>query len=164
MYVILPHNDIVNHLLKTDVIWHKLSPICFASNDIQKTKKLLYYLNNNLNDEHIITALTLIDEPKSKRNLFHLKQISIDELANMEFFGINSNDLDIIGNILKLQDSGLNELKTSMFTPTLDFLSIEGLINDGKQTKIELQEYHRKYFNESSLNEIIAYMDDPNIV
>ncbi len=164
MYVILPHNDIVNYLLKTDVIWHKLSPICFASNDIQKTKKLLYYLNNNLNDEHIITALTLIDEPKSKRNLFHLKQISIDELANMEFFGINSNDLDIIGNILKLQDSGLNELKTSMFTPTLDFLSIEGLINDGNKTKIQLQEYHRKYFNEASLNEIITYMNDPNIV
>ena len=164
MYVILPHNDIVNHLLKTDVIWHKLALICFASNDIQKTKKLLYYLNNNLNDEHIITALTLIDEPKSKRNLFHLKQISIDELANMEFFGINYNDLYIIGNILKLQGSGFNEFKTSMFTPTLDFLSIEGLINDGNKTRIKLQEYHRKYFNEVSLNEIIAYMDDPNIV
>ena len=161
MYVILPHNDIVNHLLKTDVIWHKLALICFASNDIQKTKKLLYYLNNNLNDEHIITALTLIDEPKSKRNLFHLKQISIDELANMEFFGINSNDVDIIANILKITGS---EFKTSIFTPTLDFLSIEGLINDGNKTKKELQEYHRKYFNESSLNEIIAYMDDPNIV
>ena len=161
MYVILPHNDIVNHLLKTDVIWHKLALICFASNDIQKTKKLLYYLNNNLNDEHIITALTLIDEPKSKRNLFHLKQISIDELANMEFFGINYNDLDIIGNILKLQGS---EFKTSVLTPTLDFLSIEGLINDGNKTKKELQEYHRKYFNEASLNEIIAYMNDPNIV
>ena len=164
MYVILPHNDIVNYLLKIDAIWHKLSQICFASNDIQKTKKLLYYLNNHLNDEHIITALTLIDEPKSKRNLFHLKQISIDELANMEFFGINSNDLDIIGAILKLQGDEFNEFKTSMLTPTLDFLSIEGLINDGKQTKKELQEYHRKYFNEASLNEIIAYMNDPNIV
>lgn len=182
MYVILPHNNIINYLIQIDVIDknHKLHLICFASNDFEKTKKLLYYLNNNLNDEEIITALTLVDVEnplgfychKTKRNLFHMKTISIDELAKSEFFGINYNDLSIMekqtkGKINKesaIISLILDSIKESIFTPILDFLALEGLINVGKSTHKELQDYHRKYFNETSISEIIAYMDDPNIV
>lgn len=178
MYVILPHNDIIKRLLKENIIQEKLDMICFASNDLDKTKKLLYFLNNNLNDLNIIKGLTLLNDYSHTRNLFHLKSITNEDLIKYGFYEYNyallRHNLEELEEICFVDDvdKAFDELKNQYSKVLYDFLSLEGLINIGpcntsekNYRKInELKEYHRKYFNNDVLNEIITYMNDENIV
>lgn len=168
MYVILPHNNII----KKHKNINKYHLIFFASHDINKTKKLLYYLNNYLTDPDIIESLTLIRDHTSTKNLFHMKSVTNEELINNGFYDYNYaqlkynvkmlHNMNYVNNI----DNVMTELKPHYSNVLCDVMVIEGLIGiiPNSDAINIIKKYHRDNYDVSVLNAITKYMNDDNIL